>query len=326
MDAKASTHLCVSPLLERDCNGATSAAPSAYMIVVSGCVPGTMLALSPSGTTIGRAGDSGFQIDDITVSRRHALVAVDQEGNVWITDQGSANGTLVNGEAIPPHRSVRLEDRDRVQLGARVVFKVVRLDPHDERFQRDMFERTVRDTLTGLHHRAYFLSQVGVLAERYASAGIGMAVLMLDIDHFKQINDRFGHVAGDEVLREVATVIRESTRAEDLVARYGGEEFVVALPVSLATLAVQRAERIRAELAVRTIDAGAHVVRLTASVGLSFNPPGWPRNERALIISADQALYQAKARGRNRVVCAAAPAQPDSGRTESSILVAMPAS
>jgi two-component system, cell cycle response regulator len=148
--------------------------------------------------------------------------------------------------------------------------------------------------------------------------------LMLDVDHFKQINDRYGHVAGDDVLREVATVIRESTRAEDLVARYGGEEFVIALPVSLASLAVRRAERIRVELAARTIVAGSHHVRLTASVGLSFNPPGWPRNERALIVSADQALYQAKAGGRNRVVCAPPPSQNGSPKTESSILVVMP--
>ncbi len=325
MDAKASTHLCPTPLNLAGSDGVTSEAPSAYMIVVNGCVPGTMLALSESGTTIGRSPESGFQVDDITVSRRHALVAVDQDGTVHITDEGSSNGILVNGESIPSRRPFRLEDGDRVQLGARVVFKLVRLDPHDERFQRDMFERTVRDTLTGLYHRAYFLSQIGSLAERYAASNIGMAVLMLDIDHFKQINDRYGHVAGDEVLREVATVIRESTRTEDLVARYGGEEFVIALPISLATLAAQRAERIRVELAARTIDAGVHRVRLTTSVGLSFNPPGWPRNERALIISADQALYQAKARGRNRVVCAAPPAQGAPGRTESSILVAMPA-
>ena len=109
----------------------------------------------------------------------------------------------------------------------------------------------------GLYHRAYFLSQIGSLAERYAASGIGMAILMLDVDHFKQINDRYGHVAGDDVLREVAAVIRESTRAEDLVARYGGEEFVIALPVSLASLAVRRAERIRVELAARTIAAGS---------------------------------------------------------------------
>ena len=324
MDAKASTHLCVSPLVQADADGNIPEPPSAYMIVVNGAVPGTMLSLSEVGTTIGRSGDCGFQIDDNTVSRKHAFVAVDKEGIVQITDEGSSNGTFVNGESIPAHRLIRLEDGDRIQLGARVVFKLVRLDPHDERFQRDMFERTVRDTLTGLYHRAYFLSQIGSLAERYAASGIGMAVLMLDVDHFKQINDRFGHVAGDDVLREVATVIRESTRAEDLVARYGGEEFVVALPVSLASLAVRRAERIRIELAARTIAAGSFHVRLTASVGLSFNPPGWPRNERALIVSADQALYKAKAGGRNRVVCSPPPSQNGAPKTESSILVVMP--
>ena len=215
---------------------------------------------------------------------------------------------------------------DRVQLGARVVFKVVRLDPHDERFQRDMFERTVRDTLTGLHHRAYFLSQVGVLAERYASAGIGMAVLMLDIDHFKQINDRFGHVAGDEVLREVATVIRESTRAEDLVARYGGEEFVVALPVSLATLAVQRAERIRAELAARTIDAGAHRRSLDCQRGTFVQPARLAAQRTGADHLGRSGPVPGQGTGTKPRRLRGRAAQPDSGRTESSILVAMPAS
>ncbi len=325
MDAKASTHLCASPLLPAgQANGDGAETPSAYMIVVNGSVPGTMIPLGESGTTFGRSGDSGFQVDDNTVSRRHASVAVDPDGIVQITDEGSSNGTFVNGEPIPAHRPIRLDDGDRVQLGARLVFKLVRLDPHDERFQRDMFERTVRDTLTGLYHRAYFLSQIGSLAERYAEGGIGMAILMLDIDHFKQINDRYGHVAGDDVLRAVAAVIRESTRAEDLVARYGGEEFVIALPVSLASLAVRRAERIRVELAGRMIAAGSQHVRLTTSVGLSFNPPGWPRNERALIVAADQALYQAKAGGRNRVVCAPPPSPNGAPKTESSILVVMP--
>ena len=88
-----------------------------------------------------------------------------------------------------PHRPVDLADGDRIQLGTSVVLKLVRLDPTDERFQREMFERTVRDPLTGLYNRAYLLNQIGVLAERNAAQGIGLAVLMLDIDHFKRIND-----------------------------------------------------------------------------------------------------------------------------------------
>ena len=136
------------------------------------------------------------------------------------------------------------------------MLKFVRLDPCEEQFQREMFERTVRDALTGLYNRAYFLNQVGPLAEYNAVRGLGLAVLMLDIDHFKRINDRFGHDAGDLVLREVAGVLRESTRSEDLVARYGGEEFVVALPVAAPDQATERAERIRRALAERRIVAG----------------------------------------------------------------------
>jgi len=286
------------------------------MIVVSGGIPGTMLRLSEAGTKLGRSAATTFQLDDITVSRQHASIAINSEGGIRITDEGSSNGTFVNGERIPGHRPTALEDGDRIQLGTNFVLKLVRLDPHDERFHRDLFERTVRDALTGLYNRAYFLSQIGVLAERSASQEVGLAILMLDIDHFKRVNDLYGHVAGDGVLREVATVIRESTRAEDLVARYGGEEFVIGLPVSAPGPARERAERIRGSLAERRIVASDDEIQVTASLGLSFSPPGRPHHTMALIQTADQALYQAKAGGRNRVVSAQHKPQPVPRTTE----------
>ena len=101
MDAKANTHVCPSPFRQDGSMGDSASAASAYMIVVSGSVPGTMLLLKERGTTLGRSSECEFQIDDITVSRRHALVAVGPEGIARITDLGSANGTFVNGEAIP---------------------------------------------------------------------------------------------------------------------------------------------------------------------------------------------------------------------------------
>jgi diguanylate cyclase (GGDEF)-like protein len=302
MDAKANTHICASPVSQTDTESKPSAPASAHMIVVSGGIPGTMLRLSETGTTLGRSAESSFQLFDITVSRHHATISTDGQGAFHLTDQQSTNGTFVNGKRIVPHRPIRLEDGDRIQLGTNVVFKLVRLDPNDERFQREMFERTVRDNLTGLYNRAYFLNQIGLLAEQNSLHGIGLAVLMLDVDHFKRINDRYGHVAGDQVLREVAAVIRESTRTEDLVARYGGEEFVIALPVSVPDLATERAERIRWNITERKIMAGAIEIQVTASIGLAYSSPGRSRNEMGLIVTADQALYQAKADGRNRVV------------------------
>ena len=302
MDAKASTHLCISPLSQAESDARLRTSPSIFMIVVSGGIPGTMLPLSERGTSLGRSSATTFQLDDITVSRQHAFVAIDADGGVQITDEGSSNGTFVNGQRIAGHSPTRLEDGDRIQLGMGVVLKLVRLDHHDERFHRDLFERTVRDPATGLYNRAYFLSQIGVLAERSAAQEVGLAVLMLDIDHFKRVNDCYGHVAGDDVLRQVAAVIRESTRTEDLVARYGGEEFVIALPVSSPDRAFDRAERIRGDLAERRIAAGEDEIQVTASLGLSFSPPGRSRHTMALIQTADQALYQAKANGRNCVV------------------------
>ncbi len=183
-----------------------------------------------------------------------------------------------------------------------MVVKFIRPDPCEEQFQREMFERTVRDPLTGLYNRAFFLAQFGPLADRGALRGLGTAVLMLDIDHFKKINDTHGHEVGDVVLREVAGVLRQATRADDLVARYGGEEFVVALPVAAPDQATERAERVRSSLASRRILADGVPLRVTASLGLAFTPPGRPRSVAALIATADKGLYQAKNAGRDRTV------------------------
>jgi diguanylate cyclase (GGDEF)-like protein len=273
-----------------------------YLIMVSGGIPGAMLRLAPGGTRLGRATDSTFQLPEISISRRHAAIDADTQGVVRLTDLGSTNGTFVNGRRLRPHAAVRLNDGDRVQLGSSVIFKFVRLDPCEEQFQREMFERTVRDSLTGLYNRSFFLNQVGPLAQIGALRGLGLAILMLDIDHFKLINDGHGHDAGDAVLREVANVLRDATRNEDLVARYGGEEFVLALPVAAPDQATERAERIRVSLAGRRIVTGTATLRVTASLGLAFAPAERPRAASAMITAADRCLLQAKIAGRDRIV------------------------
>ncbi len=235
MDAKANTHFCETPL-----NGSRPETPppsrqSAYLIVIRGGIPGTMLRVGSDPSSLGRSADTTFPLDDMTVSRRHATVQVDARGLVILTDQGSTNGTFLNGRRLEADRTTTIEEGDRIQLGSGVVLKLVRLDSSDEHFQQEMFERTVRDGLTGVYNRTYFLNQVSRLTARHAAQGIGLAILMVNVNHFKQVNDRFGHLVGDIVLREVSAVLRESTRAEDLVARYGGEEFIVALPISAPT-------------------------------------------------------------------------------------------
>jgi diguanylate cyclase (GGDEF)-like protein len=277
-----------------------------YLIVVGGGIPGAMIRLAPEGARLGRSSENSVRIAELSVSRHHAVITVDDRGAAWLTDLGSTNGTYLNNRHLAPHHPARLDDGDRIQFGSTFVVKFVGLDPCDERFQREMFERTVRDPMTGLFNRAYFLDQLVPTAEAGAARGLGLAVLMLDVDHFKRVNDTYGHDAGDAVLREVAQALRECTRSEDLVARYGGEEFVAALTVTAPDQATDRAERIRAAVAARRFAAVSgdpgRPLRVTVSIGLAFHRAGHLRHPLGLITTADQGLYQAKRAGRNRVV------------------------
>jgi diguanylate cyclase (GGDEF)-like protein len=317
MDAKAITHFCESPLNSARSESRPANRQSAYLIVIRGGLLGTMLRIGTEETTLGRSSENTFPLEDMTVSRRHATVRMDARGLVTLSDEGSTNGTFLNGHRIDAGYPFGVEEGDRIQLGNGIVLKLVRLDSSDEHFQQEMFERTVRDGLTGVYNRSYFLNQVGGLSTRYAAQGIGLAILMVDADHFKRINDRYGHLVGDIVLREVSAVIRESTRAEDLVARYGGEEFIVALPCSSPDLATERAERVRLNVGTRRIRAGGSEVRVTVSIGLAYGSPEWPVRPLSLIEAADEALYQAKADGRNCVVLGRHTFSPVSKETQS---------
>jgi diguanylate cyclase (GGDEF)-like protein len=135
-------------------------------------------------------------------------------------------------------------------------------------------------------------------AERYQRP---LALLMIDVDHFKRYNDTCGHLAGDEVLRKIATIFRRCTRESDCVGRYGGEEFLIILPETVGDDAGRIAERIRSHLAEEDFPFGPQKLRITISGGIA----SFPRNGRSpesLLKSADAALYEAKNRGRNRVV------------------------
>lgn len=168
-------------------------------------------------------------------------------------------------------------------------------------------EMAVTDPLTGLHNRRYFEGHVGNLAEQAAERGKPLALMILDIDHFKSVNDTFGHDAGDDVLREFAVRIRKSIRGIDLAARFGGEEFVIVMPETDLRVAGIVAERLRHSIAGEpfAIELGARQIGVTISIGIAMLDE---KNEpvSAVLKRADQALYRAKHDGRNRVVLAAA--------------------
>jgi len=168
-------------------------------------------------------------------------------------------------------------------------------------------ELAVTDQLTGLHNRRYMEGQLGALVKRAAHGGDPVSALMIDIDHFKKINDNFGHDIGDEVLREFAVRLASNVRAIDLPCRYGGEEFTRVIPGARLVDAQRVAERIRLHVAGSPfrVAGGKELLTVTISVGVATTL-GEADTPDALLKRADEAVYEAKAAGRNRVIARAA--------------------
>jgi diguanylate cyclase (GGDEF)-like protein len=315
MDDKGNTQILESPVPASQ--DATADVPGRHcLIVLAGSIPGALLPLTKGENEIGRAADSAIQLLEPSISRHHAVLIVRDQRPPVLRDEESTNGTFVNGRRLDPGEAVELADGDRLRFGSTFVLKLLRPDPKEEQFHREMFERSVRDPLTGLYNRAFFMDRLAGTAQQASGQNLGLALLMLDIDHFKRFNDTFGHEAGDLVLQDVAQVLRAASRSDDIVARFGGEEFLVALPVPDLATAMERAERIRRTLAGRRLRLGKQrtPVHITVSIGVAFAPPGRPRASGTLLSVADLHLYQAKENGRDRVVGPSAPmeASPES--------------
>ena len=282
---------------------ARSTEKHAFLLVLSGPQFGDIFPLSSGKElVIGRRDDCEVQIRDEGVSRRHASLEVRGEGAV-LRDLESANGTWVDGKR---ETEAQLSDGARVQVGGQTTLKFIWADELEARYQMKLAEGALVDPLTGLHNRRHFEERLGSELAASQRHGHPVSLLLCDVDHFKAINDEYGHLAGDETLKMVAFVLRGAVRKEDALARYGGEEFVVVARETAMDGAQSLGERIRravekSRCAWQGHDLGVTVsIGVTVSVGLSEFVPG--RTERELIESADRALYLAKQAGRNRVV------------------------
>lgn len=185
----------------------------------------------------------------------------------------------------------------RVRAGLRIVELQKALVLSNKRLER--LSRT--DALTGALNRRAFNAELSTAFEHAVRYERPLALLLLDLDHFKSVNDEFGHPTGDAVLATAAEIIRENTRVSDIAARFGGEEFAVILPETHLVQAVQVAEKIRRSLETAAITIGDHALRVSASIGAASMPHSRFPDTRALINAADSALYRAKRRGRNIV-------------------------
>jgi diguanylate cyclase (GGDEF)-like protein len=205
----------------------------------------------------------------------------------------------VNGERVEGAR--RLRDGDKIQIGSATVLKFTFHDDYDETFQRRMFESSLRDPLTRAFNKRYLLGRLESEFRFAARHAAPLSLLLIDIDHFKEVNDRHGHLAGDQVLAGLARRVHDGIRHEDVFARYGGEEFAILCRSIELEKAAGFAERLR-----RAIEAQEHpfegaIIKITVSIGVAGLPMADAGEPLELMAAADDALYAAKKGGRNRV-------------------------
>lgn len=270
----------------------------AVLVRMDGTQAGQLRSLDAAVCTVGRHQDNDFSVSDYGVSRHHARILRDAEGHL-IEDVGSRNGTYVQGRRITRHR---LRDGDWVQLGPRVTFRYSVTDERQEELLRQLFELSTRDALTGAYNRQYLEERLRSEIAYAIRHQVGMSLVLLDLDHFKHINDTCGHQAGDHVLRSIAMALSSRLRAEDVFARYGGEEFIVLLRGTDLDGAVHVAERIRTAVEKLRISFGELTLQISISAGCASLACCRKPTGVELISVADRRLYAAKHTGRNRIV------------------------
>ncbi|HVU05662.1 MAG TPA: GGDEF domain-containing protein [Polyangiaceae bacterium] len=270
----------------------------AVLVRMDGIQAGQVASLDGPETRIGRNAVNTIVVDDEGMSRSHVRVFY-EDGQYFAEDLGSSNGTYVNGDRITRKT---LSDGVVLQLGPRVCFRFSLTDEHQEKILRQLYESSVRDGLTGAYNRHFLKERLATEVAYAARHNSQTAVVMFDVDHFKKVNDTYGHPAGDAVLKTVSATTHRMLRTEDILARYGGEEFVLLLRGVGLTGAAKAGERLRRAIEASTTTTGGEVIRVTVSVGCATAACAERLDPDAIVSIADRRLYLAKKSGRNRVV------------------------
>jgi diguanylate cyclase (GGDEF)-like protein len=274
------------------------------LTVLGGLNAGQVFPLTRTETIIGRGTDAHVRLVDAGVSREHARI-LQSNGRFVVEDIRSTNGTYVAGERVERRE---LQPFDRVQIGPQVVLWFQIMSVEEEALSQKLYESSTRDHLTHVYNRKYLAERLATETAYAIRHKTSLGVIIFDLDHFKRVNDDYGHLAGDEVLRTVAARVARLIRSEDVIARYGGEEFVIIARGIEHANVVRFAERVRAlveGLKVPSPVAPGEELRVTISAGvasLSPDPKKEPRSVDGLLAAADARLYEAKRAGRNRVV------------------------
>jgi diguanylate cyclase (GGDEF)-like protein len=250
-------------------------------------------------TTVGRGEQTTIVLELDNVSRRHCTVLSKPDG-CWLRDDGSTNGTYLNNVEVRAESLLR--SGDLIKIGG-AIFKFLyggELGSIEAQYHEEIYRLTIIDGLTQTHNKRYLLEFLDREMARCGRHGRPLSILLLDVDHFKKINDGYGHLAGDYVLRELAQQVKTRIRREECFARYGGEEFVLVLPETGHDNTVYLAEKLRKMVETHRFSFEGKEIKVTFSGGVADMQPEH-QNPLAFLNAADARLYEAKRAGRNRI-------------------------
>ena len=269
---------------------------SACVVVIHGEGLGRRADIDGTPVLVGRSQEADLVIVHRSVSREHCRIW--REGNEYrISDLGATNTTRLNEKRI--EREMELADGDQVTVGESIL-KFISQNSVEARYHEEIYQLATHDALTDLYNRRHFIELADNEIARAIRHGRPLSLCIMDVDLFKPVNDLYGHISGDEVLREIAALLRNQARNDDIAARIGGEEFALLLPECDTHAAHVSAERLRAAVAETVFTLGGEPQHITVSIGIAALAQD--RDTRpALMAAADTALYRAKNEGRNRV-------------------------
>lgn len=282
--------------------------PAAAAIVVvikpAAAMPGHRYTLSKEAYAVGRKLDSDIALDVTSVSRRHARLF--RSGDGWfVEDLRSTNGTFVNDEPVTTQR--RLRDGDQVRFGE-AVLRFLAGTNIEVQYHEEIYRLAILDGLTGVHNKRFFAEVLEREVAHCQRHGSALSLVSFDIDRFKDINDTYGHPAGDAVLQGLCRRLKGRIRKDDMLARVGGEEFAFLLVDTPRAGAIVFAEQMRQLVEREAFVHDGRTINVTVSVGVAAIEPGQGMaadgtlsSAEDLLRRADVFLYEAKGNGRNRV-------------------------
>lgn len=284
------------PQLRTDTAAADHADACLVYIYPTGPLMGFRFKLGKFPSTLGRDSDCDIRLDEISISRRHARIEPDADGFVAI-DLASTNGTFVNDR---PTSRCKIADGDYLRVG-NCILRFLAGGNVEAEYHEEIYRLTILDGLTGIYNHRFLIESLDRELARAMRFHRPLSVLLFDLDHFKEVNDRIGHLGGDHVLRELAACVQQKILKEEVFARYGGEEFIVVLPEVGWADGLRRGEEIRDAVEKHPFQFDGECHWMTISVGVFCTQGDDLLTAAELIKLADYNLYQAKRAGRNRV-------------------------